>query len=141
MNRLGLYTVTAALAIGFVLASPGTAHAQRQAPPPAPYKKVSSLVALPDFLPGLGTLYVNPAKLPAGPFLAYDHEGHLVSSIYMIPLSNMNAHNDFADLGAAHERVNHVDVVFNAGYPGVPEPHYHIIVWYISKTHAAKLAH
>ena len=112
-----------------------------QAPPPAPYKKGSSLVALPDFLPGLGTLYVNPANLPAGPFLAYDHQGHLVSSIYMIPLSDMNAHKDFADLGAAHERVNHVDVVFNAGHPGVPEPHYHIIVWYISKAQAAKLAH
>jgi hypothetical protein len=26
------------------------------APPPAPYQKVSQLVKLPDFLPGLGTL-------------------------------------------------------------------------------------
>ena len=37
---------------------------------------------LPDFLPGLGTLYVNPSTLPEGPFLAYDHAGKLVSTIY-----------------------------------------------------------
>ncbi len=141
MNRFALAAVAGALGAGLLLGSPDTALAQRKAPPPAPFKKVSSLVALPDFLPGLGTLYVNPATLPAGPFLAYDHQGHLVSSIYMIPLSDMNAHKDFADLGVAHERVNHVDVVFNAGHPGVPEPHYHIILWYVSRARQAELAH
>ena len=48
---------------------------ESKAPPGGAYKKVSTLVALPDFLPGLGTLYVDPATLPAGPFLAYDHQG------------------------------------------------------------------
>ena len=43
--------------------------------PPAGYQKVSELVKLPDFLPGLGTLYVQPSTLPAGPFLAYDRNG------------------------------------------------------------------
>ena len=46
-----------------VLASlPGAAVAQNveKAPPGGDYKKVSELVRLPDFLPGLGTLYVNP---------------------------------------------------------------------------------
>lgn len=141
MNRFALSALAGALGAGLLLASPGTAQAQRKAPPPTPYKKVSSLVALPDFLPGLGTLYVDPATMPAGPFLAYDHHGNLVSSIYMIPLSDMDAHKDFADLGGAHERVDHVDVVFNAGHPGVQEPHYHVIVWYISKAREAELAH
>ncbi len=141
MNRLALSVVTGALGAGLLLASPGTARAQRKAPPPSPYKKVSSLVALPDFVPGLGTLYVNPATLPAGPFLAYDHDGKLVSSIYMIPLSDMNAQKDFTDLAAARERVDHVDVVYNAGHPGVTMPHYHVIVWYVSKARAAELAH
>ncbi|MGH8327435.1 MAG: hypothetical protein ACRET2_11795, partial [Steroidobacteraceae bacterium] len=54
-----------------------------KAPPPAPYREVSQLVKLPSFLPGLGTLYVDPKTLPDGPFLAYDHHGHLVSTIYM----------------------------------------------------------
>jgi hypothetical protein len=40
--------------------------------PPANFKKVSSLVKLPDFLPGLGTLYVDPATLPVGSFLGYN---------------------------------------------------------------------
>ncbi|MEZ4547090.1 MAG: hypothetical protein R3B51_04930 [Thermodesulfobacteriota bacterium] len=46
------------------------AYAQETAPPGGKYQKVSSLVELPDFIPGLGVLYVDPATLPAGPFLA-----------------------------------------------------------------------
>ncbi|MGB6286813.1 MAG: hypothetical protein WBG18_20760, partial [Xanthobacteraceae bacterium] len=55
-------------------------------PPAAPYKKVSTLVKLPDFVPGLGTLYVDPKTLPEGPFIAYDHKRH-----YMVPLKDMDA--------------------------------------------------
>jgi hypothetical protein len=83
---------------------------------------------------------VDPATLPEGPFLAYDHQGKLVSSIYMIPISDMDAHKNFSDLKIAQERADHVDIVFNAGHPGVAVPHYHIIVWYVSKADAAKLA-
>ena len=39
---------------------PSFAAEVEKAPPPAPYKKVSELVKLPDFLPGIGTLYVDP---------------------------------------------------------------------------------
>ncbi|MGH7051634.1 MAG: hypothetical protein ACREE5_13480, partial [Acetobacteraceae bacterium] len=46
----------------------GAAAASAASPPGAPYKKASSLAALPDFLPGLGTLYVDPATLPVGPW-------------------------------------------------------------------------
>ena len=48
-------------------------------PPGSDYKKLSSLAQLPDYFPGLGTLYVNPTTLPAGPFLAYNRQGNLVS--------------------------------------------------------------
>ncbi|TIQ75090.1 MAG: hypothetical protein E5X64_39105, partial [Mesorhizobium sp.] len=54
-----------------------------ESPPAAPYQQVSKLVKLPDFLPGMGQLFVDPTTLPAGPFLAYDHDGKLVSTIYM----------------------------------------------------------
>ena len=140
MKRLAFTALTGALGIGLLFASPDTAAAQRKAPPGGAYQKVSALVSLPDFVPGLGTLYVVPATIPAGPFLAYDHQGNLVSSIYMIPLKDMNAQKGFSDLKVAHERVDHVDIVFNAGHPGVAEPHYHMILWYVSAARAAQLA-
>ena len=159
MKRFTPSAIAGVLAIGILFALPGTASAQRESPLPvasrmhpdtaaAPlreppggsYKKVSTLVPLPDFVPGLGTLYVDPATLPAGPFLAYDHGGNLVSSIYMIPLKDMNARKAFSGLKAAQARVDHVDIVFNAGHPGVAEPHYHVIVWYVTAQRAAQLA-
>ena len=159
MNRLVLTALAGLLGLGMLVASPDTAAAQMEAepvsayrmhpdtsaallhePPGGAYTKVSTLVPLPDFVPGLGTLYVDPATLPAGPFLAYDHHGNLVSSIYMIPLKDMNAHKAFSGLKVARERVDHVDIVFNAGHPGVAEPHYHVIVWFVSPQRAAQLA-
>ncbi len=159
MKRLALTALASVLGVGILVASPDTAAAQQKAepssayrmhpdtsaarlhePPGGAYKKVSTLVPLPDFVPGLGTLYVDPATLPAGPFLAYDHKGNLVSSIYMIPLKDMNAQKAFSGLKVAQERVDHVDIVFNAGHPGVAEPHYHVIVWYVSLQRAAQLA-
>jgi hypothetical protein len=140
MKRFILGALSVGLGIGLLLAAPRTAAAQRKAPPGGAYKKVSTLVQLPEFLPGLGTLYADPATLPAGPFLAYDRQGSLVSSIYMIPLKDMNAQKAFAGLKTGKgEQVDHVDVVFNAGHPGVAEPHYHFILWYISPAKAAAL--
>ncbi|HEX2637317.1 MAG TPA: hypothetical protein VHL81_09310 [Gemmatimonadales bacterium] len=140
MKRLVLAALGAALGLGLVLITPQSALAQRKAPPGDGYKKVSTLVQLPDFLPGLGTLYADPATLPAGPFLAYDRQGNLVSSIYMIPLKAMNDQKAFNDLKSGKgEQVDHVDIVYNAGHPGVAEPHYHIILWYISAAKAAAL--
>ena len=52
----------------------------------------------------------------------------------------MNAQKSFNDLKVARERVDHVDIVFNAGHPGVAEPHYHTIAWYVPPEHAAKLS-
>jgi hypothetical protein len=159
MKCLTPSVIAGVLGVGILFALPGTASAQRESPLPAAsrmhpdtttaplreppggaYKKVSTLVPLPDFVPGLGTLYVDPATLPAGPFLAYDHHGSLVSSIYMIPLKDMNAHQAFSSLKVARESVDHVDIVFNAGHPGVAEPHYHVILWYVSPQRAAELA-
>ena len=112
-------------------------HISKMAPPGGNYKKVSSLVALPDFIPGLGALYVDPAALPAGPFLAYDRKGQLVSSVYMIPLKDINEHKEFKNLKVAQMKVDHVDMYYNAGHPGVPDPHYHVILWYVSPEKAA----
>ena len=140
MKGLARTALAGAVGIGMLVVSADAVAAQQKAPPGGAYQQVSKLVPLPDFLPGLGTLYVDPATLPAGPFLAYDHQGSLVSSIYMIPLKDMNAKKAFTDLKVGHERADHVDIAYNAGHPGVAEPHYHVIVWYVSPARAASLA-
>lgn len=140
MKRLSIGLIPLALCLLTLGVTVWTALSQEMAPPGGKYKKVSSLVKLPDFLPGLGTLYVDPATLPAGPFLAYDREGHLVSTVYMIPIKDINDHKAFNNLAVAQgQKIDHVDMYYNAGHPGVPEPHYHIILWYISPEKAAAL--
>lgn len=126
----------ALVACGILMLSalPAMAQNVEQAPPGGDYKKVSELVKLPDFLPGLGTLYVDPKTLPAGPFLAYDHSGKLVSTVYMVPLKDLDSQKAFGDLSAPGGKVDHVSLYFNAGHPGVPDPHYHIVLWHVPKS-------
>jgi len=126
-------SAVAAFGILIFASLPALAQNVEKAPPGGDYKKVSELVKLPDFLPGLGTLYVNPKTLPAGPFLAYDHAGKLVSTIYMIPLKDITEQKKFDDLAAPGGKVDHVSLYYNAGHPGVPDPHYHIILWHVPK--------
>lgn len=125
MRKLSL--IVAALALG---TTPALAEGNLTAPPPAPFAKVSDLVPLPDFLPGLGTLYVDPASLPAGPFLGYDHDGNLAATIYMIPVADLNPDKSFADLAVGAGTVTSVDVYYNAGHAGVEAPHEHIVLWH-----------
>jgi hypothetical protein len=105
--------------------------------PGGDYQKVSDLVALPEFIPGLGTLYVQPATLPAGPVLAYDRNEQLVSTIYMVPLSDIEAQKKFDDLAVGGENVESVDLYYNAGHPGVEAPHYHVVLWHVPKADAS----
>jgi hypothetical protein len=133
-------TTIAALGILALTAAPVLAQNVASAPPGGAYKRVSTLVKLPDFLPGLGTLYVNPTTLPAGPFLAYDHRRKLVSTIYMIPLKDMQDQKEFGDLASPGGRVDHVSIYYNAGHPGVPVPHYHIVLWHVSKAQESLVA-
>jgi hypothetical protein len=117
--------------------APASAASQAaSAPPGDAYQKVSDLVALPEFLPGLGTLYVQPATLPAGPFLAYDRDNRLVSTIYMIPLADIEAQKKYDGLAVGAENVVDVDMYYNAGHPGVEEPHYHVVLWHVPELDA-----
>lgn len=112
-----------------------------KSPPGGAFKKVSALVPLPDYIPGLGTLYVDPATLPVGPFLGYDRQGRLVNITYMIPLADLTKEKAFTGLGAnvSGLRVDHTDVVFNPGHPGVPEAHYHITLWLVDTAAQKKM--
>jgi hypothetical protein len=127
------------LALAVLVTVGCTSAVAQQTAAPSNYKKVSTLVSLPDFVPGLGTLYVDPTTLPAGPFLAYDKQGKLVSSVYMIPVKDITAHKAFNNLAVAKEKVDHVDMYYNAGHPGVAEPHYHVVIWYVSPQQAEAL--
>lgn len=136
------------LSVAVLLAGTATATLAHDVPaeiakaPPAAseFKAVSSLVKLPNFLPGMGQLFVDPATLPAGPFLAYDHDGNLVSTIYMLPISSLTPDDRFEDLAAPGGNVDHVDVYYNAGHPGVEEPHVHIVLWHVSAADEARVA-
>lgn len=137
--------ITSALAVLFAGSLPALAHDVpseiAESPPTGAYKAVSGLVKLPDFLPGLGQLFVDPATLPAGPFLAYDHDGTLVSTIYMLPISQLSDPDKrFDDLAAPGGNVDHVDVYFNAGHPGVEEPHAHVVLWHVAAGDEARVA-
>lgn len=124
---------TTAFTLALVLAFAGAAWANPVLKkPPANFKKVSTLVKLPDLVPGLGVLYVDPATLPLGPFLGYDPKGNLINITYMPTLKQLNAHKDWNDQGRLGAiSLDHTDILYNAGHPGVAEPHYHFIQWLI----------
>ncbi len=135
----------ASAAMIFAGMAPSLAHGPdksvAKSPPAAPYKQVSKLVKLPDFIPGLGQLFVDPATLPAGPFLAYDRDGELVSSIYMIPLNELKPDGKaFNDLRLSGGAVDHVDIHYNAGHPGVETPHAHVILWHVKASDEGRVA-
>ena len=132
---------SAMLGLAAMLVTPALAADNvEKSPPGGSYKKVSELVKLPDFLPSLGQLFVDPKTLPAGPFLAYDHDGTLVSTIYMIPIKDLDQHQAFKDLASPGGAVDHVSLYFNAGHPGVEQPHYHIVLWHIPKADEIRVA-
>lgn len=74
MKRLAF--IALAVGAGLMLARPSMAAAQSSAPPGGAYKMVSSLVALPDFVPGLGTLYVDPPLCPPDRFSLMTTKGN-----------------------------------------------------------------
>lgn len=100
-------------------------------PPSGEYKKVSKLVPLPEFIPGLGSLYVDPASLPVGPFAAYDRSKKLVSTIYMVPIEDITNQTKFSNLAVSGVVAHSVDMYYNAGHPGVEKPHYHVTIWHV----------
>ncbi len=126
--------VALALAVPGAMLAPAASAADITKSPPAKFKKVSTLVKLPDFIPGMGTLYVDPSTLPVGPFLGYNRGGKLVNVIYMVPMKDLEAHKNFDALGGAAKglKVDHTAIQFNPGHPGVEEPHYHVTQWLIS---------
>lgn len=108
----------------------------------AGYKAVTGLTngAFPPFYPGLGEVYVRPKSLPVGPFLTFDRKGHQISTVYMLSLEEMNGHKKFDATGTREPRVNHVTVYYHGGHPGVDFPHYHYVLWHVTKDGEKRVA-
>ena len=91
---------------------------------PPPRGRFRRLLVVPLWLIGFAGLYYGLLFLPLPTYLR--SEGRVASAA--------------GEVKVAKEKVDHVDIVFNAGHPGVAEPHYHIVLWYVSAAAAARLA-
>jgi hypothetical protein len=59
----------------------------------------------------------------------------------MLPVEDLSDPDKrFDDLAAPGGVVDHVDVYFNAGHPGVEVPHAHVVLWHVSSADEAKVA-
>lgn len=121
----------AVLALLLVTGSWAAAQDLTQSPPPEPYVGVATILPLPDFIPGVGALFIDPANAPTGPWLAYGNDGSLIEVLFMVPISAMQDAQNWSDLAAGliaktGLSVDHVDITYNGGHPGMAEPHYHI---------------
>jgi hypothetical protein len=112
---------------------------QRKVAEASGYKKLSSLVNFPAFFPGLGIIYVKPDTLPEGPFLCFDRKDHLVATVYMIPVQDIDDHKKF-ELAGFGGKDDHVSLYFNGGHPGADMPHYHVVIWHVSRKDEARVA-
>jgi hypothetical protein len=118
----------------------GSRQNQRKIAESKGYKPVSDLVNFPKFFPGLGIIYVKPDTLPLGPFLCFDHKDRLVATVYMVPIKDIDDHKTLEAAGVTAP-VDHVSFYFNPGHPGVEMPHYHFVIWHVSKKDEARVAH
>lgn len=123
--RLSLMAVAALALATFSLAQDMTPEL------PAGYVNASEILPLPDFIPGAGALYIDPANAPVGPWLSYGNDGELVEILFMVPVSQLSASNNWENLASGTfeslglSGVDHVDISFNPGHAGMAEAHYH----------------
>jgi hypothetical protein len=110
------------------------------------YKRLSDLVNFPKFFPGLGILYIKPDTMPTGPYLCFDRKDRLVATLYMVSIKDMDDHKMVDAAGLAAQAagfaapVDHVSFYFNSGHPGMDMPHYHFVIWHVSKKDEARVA-
>lgn len=116
-----------------VLSLAATTFAQDLTPAlPEGYVNASEILPLPDFIPGAGALYIDPANAPVGPWLSYGNDGQLVEVLFMVPVSQMAESGNWDNLASGTfetlgiSSVDHVDLTFNPGHAGMAEGHYHI---------------
>lgn len=95
----------------------------------------------PKFFPGLGIVLVKPDTMPLGPYLCFDRNNRMIATLYMVSTKDIDDHKSFEAPGSFAGRVDHVSIYFNSGHPGMDMPHYHIVIWHVSKEEEARAAH
>ena len=114
----------------------------RYEPPPAPYVKFATLAPdIPEFIPGLGTLYVEPGNRPFGPYRAYDRSGKLTATVFMVPVGEIHPgfrqSSDEPVVCRDRESTHYVNQMHGFVIGGVMVPHQHITAWCITEAEAA----
>lgn len=104
------------------------------------YKRLSDLVNFPKFFPGLGIVLVKSDTMPLGPYLCFDRNDRMIATLYMVSTKDIDDHKSFEAPGFGGN-VDHVSIYFNPGHPGMDMPHYHIVIWHVSKEEEARAAH
>ena len=89
-------------------------------------------------LPGLARIQGDPVGTPQGPFTAYDRGGRVVATIYTISTRELAQHG-VDDLRTRGFRIDHVAIYPIAAHPDVPDLQYHVVLWHVSRTEAARL--
>jgi hypothetical protein len=62
-----------------------------------------------------------------------------MATVYMVPIKDIDDHKSLEAPGFAGP-VDHVTLYFNAGHAGVDVPHYHVVIWHVSKKEEARVA-
>ena len=57
----------------------------------------------------------------------------------MVPMTDLDARKMMEIAEGTPVPVDHVDIHYTSGHPGVEQPHYHIILWHVSPERAASL--
>jgi hypothetical protein len=58
----------------------------------------------------------------------------------MIPVEALNPDTSFNNLAVPAAAVDHTDIYFNAGHPGVEKPHAHIVLWHVPAGEETRVA-
>ena len=74
---------------------------------------------------------------PGGAAAAYDKKGRLVATVYTVPVRELTG-SGLENLWAP-QAIDHVAIYLAGSHPDVPLPHYHVVLWHVSRSEAAAL--
>jgi BON domain-containing protein len=87
---------------------------------------------------GLARIDGDSVEHPHGPFVAYDRGGRLVATVYTVSMREL-ASTGLDDARAGGRPIDHVSIYPVSADPDVPDPHYHLVLWHVSRAEAAAL--
>jgi hypothetical protein len=91
-----------------------------------------------EHLPRAARIDPPPPGDPRGPSLVYDAAGHLVATVYTVPLQKLGQRG-FNDWRAASRPIDHVSIYPVGAQDDMPEAQCHVVLWHVSQTEAALL--